>query len=1005
MDDAALKRVAEVLCRALGYVGSATYFDALEAFDCRENVHVVTTAFGAIGIHSVFGLSDGAVPGSFKPVVYVGVARDAAAADNLHRRVWTQGVVPLLILVTPDGFEVRNAFAPPSDGSEVVRSMGIAGGLPPSLEDLSARALTTSIFWKDRKVSREDAIDSRLVAAIEELNRHACREHPELATKSGRALVNALVGRLIYLYVLIDRGLVDEAWLSDAVAAAGCGGGRFAGAAALRGVRSDHPEFQSCEVWAALDAIDGAINGCVFPIAAEDRPRIPSTLIRYVHSVVRWGEEVAGRQLSFLDVSFQVLRTETISAIYERFLRVEDGEAQRADGAFYTPPYLADFVVALTDAERPINAASRVVDAAAGSGVFLVSAYRRIMERNLPRGGWGPDHANEARRLLRDCIFGIEKNPQAANVCRFSLYMTMLDYVAGTKIGRLATIENNEKLLPPLDENIVVASAFSHPFGERRFTHVLGNPPWLRLKRRGARRNVQPSSVAPVDKTVAVEDAALTAFMAGLDGETPVMHGRFSDAFVWLAAERLAAKDAVVGLILPTTSLVGRQSERFATALASRMSVRSVANLSYLRYRLFAGARAPATIVVARSRRPEPSDPVTVYSPRLSSLPLGEFGDVWALLVSQTDLRTVRGRDLRGDANGWFGPLMLGTQDRRTRDALRIMTRRREATVAAFLQRSRLRIMRGGNEEDTGVRFPMRRDKRGNEVPVNIMRLPDGPGPEVSDGYRTLFSGSILLVPRSFKGLRVLEDAYAFNSTYYGIAFADMVDGDPVGTSVEIMGGAARTEALHGLHAFLASGVVRYFSALYGATVLLDGARFEKGDLLTLPCPFEDAAEPAFRELRRSPDVDGAILDALGAGADLRRAVKEFLAFSEGYADAQLPAGAFTEVDDERIEIYVDRLRRELAASFTDRFAPAVTIVGRGEGLVDLRVAFGAGGDQDASGPIGRDGTFVASSVVAFDAGAQVARLRKSSALFAWMVDQAVEDAGELVRQVVAGRA
>ena len=117
---------------------------------------------------------------------------------------------------------------------------------------------------------------------------------------------------------------------------------------------------------------------------------------------------------------------------------------------------------------------------------------------------------------------------------------------------------------------------------------------------------------APVEKAIAVEDSALTAFMAGLEGETPVMHGRFSDAFVWLAAERLAAKDAVVGLILPTTSLVGRQSERFATALASRMSVLSVANLSYLRYRLFAGSRAPATIVVARRRPPEPSEPVTI---------------------------------------------------------------------------------------------------------------------------------------------------------------------------------------------------------------------------------------------------------------------------------------------------------------------------------------------------------------------------------------------------------
>lgn len=1001
MDDASLTPRAEALCRAMGYASSATYFASAEAFDRNENVHVVLTAFGAIGIHSVFGLSDGAAPGSFKPVVYVAVAADAASADDLHRRVWTQGVVPLLILVTPRGVEVRNAFAPPADGLARIPLWRIGDDLPAALEDVSARALTTSIHWRDRRFSRDEAIDTRLVTAIERMNRHACAEYPDFDTREGRALVNALVGRLIYLYVLIDRSLVDEAWLRGAIEDAGCAGTRFAGAAVLKGVRLDHPDFSAAEVWAALDAIDAAINGCVFPIAPEDRARIPDELVRFVHRVVRWGEAVAGRQLSFLDVSFQVLRTETISAIYERFLRVEDGDAQRAEGAYYTPPYLADFVVARADAQRPIDGGSRIVDAAAGSGVFLVSAYRRIMERCAPRGGWGPQHANAARRLLRSCIFGIERNPQAANVCRFSLYLTMLDYVAGVDIGCLGAIVDGGKLLPSLDGNVVVASAFSHPFGEARFTHVVGNPPWLRLQRRGARRNVPVMNPAG---PAALDDPTLTAFLAELGAETPVMHGRLSDAFVWLATERLAAEDAVIGLILPTTSLVGRQSERFASALATRVSVRSVANLSYLRYRLFTGARAPATIVVARHQPPRPSDPVIVYRPRLSSLPLGAFGDVWALLVSQTDLHTSHVRDLQGDDNGWFGPLVLGTVDRRTRDALRTLAARRDRTVAGFLRNSRLRIQRGGNAEETGFAFPTRADMQGRLTTQNLVRLPNGPGPRVTDAYRTLFSGHVLLVPRTFKNLRVLQDPHAFNSTFYGIAFDGGPDTEPVTGGAKALNQAEKLRGLRSLRAFLDSGVVRYFAALYGATVLLDGARFEKGDLLALPCPFDDIADPAFQALRHSEDVDAAILDALGAGADLRRAVVEFLSFSEGYADAQIPPDAFEEAGDNHVQTYMERFQRELAASFTERARPTAVIVGSGEGIVSIRVSFGRGNSEPADDPAEPDGTFVASSVVSFDREAGVALLRKSSALFAWMSDQAVDDAGEVVRQVASGR-
>lgn len=998
MDDASLTHKVESLCRALGYAGSGTYFTKAESFDRLENVHVVMTAFGAIGVHSVFGIADGAIPGSFKPVVYVGQARDDLAANELHRRVWTQGVVPLLILVTPGGVEVRNGFGPPSDGSVLTRHEDVDNVLPRSLEDVSARSLTTSIFWKDRKVSRSDTIDSRLVAAIEQLNRYACTTYPQLDTRQGRALVNALVGRLIYLFVLIDRGLIDEQWLRDVIRASGCKGMGFADAASHRGVRSNYPEFSTDEVWAALDGIDGAINGCVFPIAETERPLIPSELIQFIHRVVRWDEKVEGRQLSFLDVSFQVLRTETISAIYERFLRLEDGDAQRTEGAFYTPPYLADFVVARADAQLPMEATSRVVDAAAGSGVFLVSAYRRIMERCAPPGGWGAAHANSARRLLRDCIFGIEKNAQAANVCRFSLYMTMLDYISGVAIKDLAEIDAGEKLLPPLTDNIVVASAFSHPFEGRTFTHVLGNPPWLRLKRQGARRNTQAAN-----QSAPANDDALTAFLAELPAETPVMHGRLSDAFVWLAVTRLCEKGAVIGLILPTTSLVGRQSERFATALASKVSVRSVANLSYLRYRLFTGARAPATVVVARHQAPQPSDLVSVYRPRLSSLPLGKVGDVWALFVSQTDLQTVQVRELQGDSNGWFGPLILGTVDRRTRDALRNVTRRRKATVEEFLKRSGLRIQRGGNEEDTGFRFPMRTDRRGREIPVNLVALPKVLDQEIAVGYRGLFSGNILLVPRAFKGLRVLEEPHAFNSTFYGIFFADQVGNASATNLSKLSRGDRQMDALLSLKAFLESGVVRYFAALYGATVLLDGARFEKGDLLSIPCPFEDASEPAFLDLHGSPDTDGSILDALGAGLDLRRAVKEFLSFSEGYADAQLPSDAFEEAGEDQIRVYLDRFSRDLAAAFTERFAPSVTIEGRGDGIVRLRVAFGQDAEKEGATPPNRDGKFVASSVVSFDAKSRVARLSKSSALFAWMADQAVDDACEVIRQVVSG--
>ncbi len=128
--------------------------------------------------------------------------------------------------------------------------------------------------------------------------------------------------------------------------------------------------------------VDDSINGSVFALTAGQRARIPDGLCHLIHRVVRCGEVLYkdGAQLGFFDVSFSVLRTETISAIYERFVSIEDAASKKDDGVFYTPPHLADHVLDRLEAASPFSARSRLMDPAAGSGIFLVGAFRRLMK-------------------------------------------------------------------------------------------------------------------------------------------------------------------------------------------------------------------------------------------------------------------------------------------------------------------------------------------------------------------------------------------------------------------------------------------------------------------------------------------------------------------------------------------------------------------------------------------------------------------------------------------------
>ncbi|MGI5864107.1 MAG: N-6 DNA methylase, partial [Myxococcales bacterium] len=73
-----------------------------------------------------------------------------------------------------------------------------------------------------------------------------------------------------------------------------------------------------------------------------------------------------------------------------------DYDRKKAGGIFYTPPLLADFMVGRA-LEEPIREVPAILDPACGEGVFLVSAFRRLLEL-------APEVQADPARLLRQSI-------------------------------------------------------------------------------------------------------------------------------------------------------------------------------------------------------------------------------------------------------------------------------------------------------------------------------------------------------------------------------------------------------------------------------------------------------------------------------------------------------------------------------------------------------------------------------------------------------------------------
>jgi hypothetical protein len=1006
-----INRLEQVIA-LLGFNESAGLVRSWAEYAAQTNRHVVRQAFETIGTHAVFGFPSTRDDRGkkFSPVLYLASASDDAGAKSLHRLTWSQGVVPILLVATPSGLQVRKTLAPPTPNPLTVGWAKLdAGVLPVELNSLTSVALSSSIVWRDYVAERSGRVDTSLLKAIASLNNEVRRRHPAL--KSKPALVNSLIGRFIYFFVLLDRGIISHSWmrsLRDEQGQPICS--KIAAAIDENGAidPSDNP-WPAREVWALFDRIDRVLNGAIFPLNSTERRLLPAEALHLVRRAIRHGDSFhqGARQIGFLDVSFATLRTETISAIYELFLLIESPDEKDEEGAFYTPPFLVDYVLDEVDRIRAFSSTSRVLDPAAGSGIFLVGAYRRIIERSIPARRWKASHFQKARKLLEGAIFGIERNSQAANVARFSLYLTLLDYVESVSITKLRDLARRQRVFPTLSSNIRDQDVFAVAEDEMgRFTHVVGNPPWGTFGDRSNRTNVALQGKALARRRSSL-DAAIK-FQKSLDSSSfPVTEKRLSELFVWKIQRDLIAQNGVMGLLISTRSYVAPSAIHFPNALAEHCRIVGLANLSHFRYRLFSGARNPTLALFLENKLPNPLDPVWIYSPLLTSQPIGDEGHLWSIVVSDLDIEPYKLRDLTRAPEGWFWALMLRPIDRRFANHLRLWSSRFEKTLGHFLDRSELAIARGGSSSQTGVPSDLllRSNDFNSRLGLGGLGFPTYEHERVralkpKGVFAKLFAGNIIVIPRHMNEVTFIAEPIAFVSTFNAVY-------RPTPASIDRAGATA----LRGIARFLTSDIARYLYALFGKTRLLDRARLEKNDLESIPFPFEGLSDPSLQALESLTEQEITELFAARTGFDeaFVNSVKEYADFRHGYEDSKIPNSGLSPPDDSAVFAYKSMLLNHLAQQFGSGVAfqhllhrpdPAEYF-----GRIDIEIGaiqeHGVITDQVQTATRSQGMGFSPHARITFDAHRSRIAITKPWTRIAWTMEQAYADARGISEEVL----
>lgn len=279
-----------------------------------------------------------------------------------------------------------------------------------------------------------------------------------------------LVYRLIFLLTVEERGVLHPDGTDEKAKALYKAGYSLRRLSERSVKRSAHDRF--VDLWEAtkivfrgvevgeprlgLPALAGIFSKAQCP--ALDSAKLQNRALLLAVSKLAWLREDG----ALARVNWRDMGPEELGSVYESLLELvpqitkdgrqfafatggeTKGNARKTTGSYYTPDSLVQVlldsalepVVKDTIAKHPDNSVEAllglsIVDPACGSGHFLLAAARRLASHVARLSANGTPSAAEYRHALRQvvgrCIYGVDLNPMAVELCKVSLWMEAVE--------------------------------------------------------------------------------------------------------------------------------------------------------------------------------------------------------------------------------------------------------------------------------------------------------------------------------------------------------------------------------------------------------------------------------------------------------------------------------------------------------------------------------------------------------------------------------------------------
>ena len=442
----------------------------------------------AVYFRRYFRTDDAEKPYHSEPTVCIFKKTDdyfnSAAHKELHAKLWSAGKTEVYIILTTNRIDIINARKPAKRVNETDVTLDdeslllVAGKALQEFNDqrFAAHLFGSGTFWEQKDFKNK--IDADSTPYIFLLN-YLMRIRKKLSNATEINLEEATLDKLLVLSILIK--FLEEIKDDN-------------GKHTLREIYQKYrinsfaqalEKQLTCKIF---DDLSNEFNGKIFDqFSRSEKENIQQADLKLIGYFLQADIALDTNQYFLWEqYSFQYLPAEVISAIYENFIQADASRKGKSEkGVVYTPVHLVNLLV---DEAMPIEHAEiffkndtfQVLDPACGSGVFLVAAYKRMLQwwtiNNSKNGIVKYPNRKTAQKILENNIFGVDIEETAVLVSIFGLTIALLDKLTPNEIW------NNLKFQNLSEKNVVKANfsdwAKNAKHNEEKFDLVIGNPPF-----------------------------------------------------------------------------------------------------------------------------------------------------------------------------------------------------------------------------------------------------------------------------------------------------------------------------------------------------------------------------------------------------------------------------------------------------------------------------------------------------------------------------------------------